>query len=219
MIDDLIYDVGMNNGDDTAYYLARGYRVVAIEANPLLAKQGAERFAAEVAGGRLKILNVGVSDREGEFPFWICETMSEWSSFNRDIASRDGHPHHELMIPCQRFSSIVAGHGVPFYLKVDIEGNDMLCLRDLKGPDLPKYVSLEAAVADFPSAAPARLARIFPVAGRARMRCGKPIASCANGSPRANRASSGTRRNTPSGRTSTLVATVSPPRPREYSFS
>ena len=148
MIDDLIYDVGMNNGDDTAYYLARGQRVIAIEANPILAKLGAERFSAEVASGRLKILNIGVSDREGEFPFWICETLSEWSSFNRDIASRDGQPHHELMIPCQRFSSIVADHGVPFYLKVDIEGNDMLCLLDLKGPDLPKYVSLEAAVPD-----------------------------------------------------------------------
>ena len=32
----LIYDVGMSNGDDTAYYLHRGFRVVAIEANPLL---------------------------------------------------------------------------------------------------------------------------------------------------------------------------------------
>jgi hypothetical protein len=30
----LIYDVGMNNGDDTAYYLRRGFRVVAIEPNP-----------------------------------------------------------------------------------------------------------------------------------------------------------------------------------------
>ena len=30
----LIYDVGMNNGDDTAYYLRRGFRVIAIEPNP-----------------------------------------------------------------------------------------------------------------------------------------------------------------------------------------
>ncbi len=30
MIPDLIYDVGMHDGEDTAYYLARGYRVVAI---------------------------------------------------------------------------------------------------------------------------------------------------------------------------------------------
>ncbi len=31
---DLIFDVGMNNGDDTDFDLAKGFRVVAIEANP-----------------------------------------------------------------------------------------------------------------------------------------------------------------------------------------
>jgi hypothetical protein len=29
---DLIFDVGANNGDDTAAYLARGFRVIAVEA-------------------------------------------------------------------------------------------------------------------------------------------------------------------------------------------
>ena len=144
MSGELIYDVGMNNGDDTAYYLARGHRVVAIEANPLLAREGGMRFRAEIAAGRLTILNVGVSDAEGEFPFWICETMSEWSSFNREIASRDSSPHHEVTIPCRRFASILAEFGVPHYLKIDIEGNDMLCLHDLQPGALPKYVSLEA---------------------------------------------------------------------------
>lgn len=148
MVRDLIYDVGMNNGDDTAYYLARGFRVIAIEANPRLADEGAKRFAAEVSAGRLKILNVGVSDRDGEFPFWICETTSEWSSFHREIASRNGAPHHSLAVRCVRFGTIMADHGVPFFLKIDIEGNDMLCLRELGGNALPKYVSLEAAVPD-----------------------------------------------------------------------
>jgi 16S rRNA A1518/A1519 N6-dimethyltransferase RsmA/KsgA/DIM1 with predicted DNA glycosylase/AP lyase activity len=43
---DLIYDVGMNNGDDTAYYLRRGFRVVAIEADTRLVRCAAERFRA-----------------------------------------------------------------------------------------------------------------------------------------------------------------------------
>ena len=50
---EIIYDVGMNNGDDTAYYLSRGHRVVAIEANPLLAREVAVRFHTEIAAGRL----------------------------------------------------------------------------------------------------------------------------------------------------------------------
>lgn len=44
----LIYDVGMNNGDDTAYYLWRGFRVVAIEATPELVATAANRFRCEM---------------------------------------------------------------------------------------------------------------------------------------------------------------------------
>jgi len=32
----LIFDIGFNNGDDTAHDLERGFSVVAVEANPLL---------------------------------------------------------------------------------------------------------------------------------------------------------------------------------------
>jgi hypothetical protein len=77
----LIYDVGMNNGDDTAYYLWCGFRVIAIEANPELAADVAQRFAHEIDAGRLTILNVGITAAEGEFTFWICKTNSKFSSF------------------------------------------------------------------------------------------------------------------------------------------
>lgn len=33
--DDLIIDVGMHYGNNTAFYLKKGFRVAAIEANPL----------------------------------------------------------------------------------------------------------------------------------------------------------------------------------------
>jgi FkbM family methyltransferase len=142
---DLIYDVGMNNGDDTAYYLRRGFRVIAIEANTRLAKCAAERFRTQISSGQLRILNIGIAAEEGELPFWICETYSEWSSFDRKIASRDGCPHHEVMVPCRRFASVLEEFGVPYYLKVDIEGNDILCLQDLNPQRLPKFVSMESA--------------------------------------------------------------------------
>lgn len=142
MIADLIYDVGMNNGDDTAYYLSRGFRVVAIEANQVLAEQVSKRFDREIVAGKLTILNVGVADTEGTLPFWICDEKSEWSSFDRAIASRDGMAHHQISIPCRTFRSILAEFGTPQYLKLDIEEAEMCCLRGL-GTDLPKYVSFE----------------------------------------------------------------------------
>ena len=53
---DLIYDIGMNNGDDTAFYLIRGYRVLAIEANPELAEAGGNGSLRKSPSVRLKFL-------------------------------------------------------------------------------------------------------------------------------------------------------------------
>jgi FkbM family methyltransferase len=143
MLADLIYDVGMNNGDDTAYYLSRGFRVIAIEASPVMVEDASRRFEREIAAGMLFILNIGISDSEGAFPFWICDSHSEWSSFDRSIASRDNADHHQITIPCRRFRSVVEEFGIPYYLKLDIEGGEIYCLRDLSVSDLPKYVSFE----------------------------------------------------------------------------
>ncbi len=51
----LIYDVGVCNGDDSAYYLHKGYRVVGIEANPLLLASIRRRFRSEIADGRYEL--------------------------------------------------------------------------------------------------------------------------------------------------------------------
>src|SRR5262245_43578507 len=54
---DLIYDVGMEDGTDTGFYLKKGFRVVAVEADPELASRARERFSDEIAAGRLVVLN------------------------------------------------------------------------------------------------------------------------------------------------------------------
>mgnify|MGYP000904973017 FL=1 len=41
---DLIYDVGFHKGEDTRVYLREGFKVIAIEANPLLAEEGKKNF-------------------------------------------------------------------------------------------------------------------------------------------------------------------------------
>lgn len=144
----LIYDVGMNNGDDTAYYLHAGFRVVAIEADPTLVDAARLRFARELADGRLVLLNVAIGPEEGVRPFWICEGKREWNSFDRDTASRLGHPHHAVDVQCTRFGSLLRRYGVPHYLKIDIEGHDRYCVEDLDRHHLPKYISLELTELD-----------------------------------------------------------------------
>lgn len=143
MRDDLIYDVGVHGGEDTAYYLARGYRVVAIEADPTLVQAAHERFAQHVASGRLTLLNFAVGDVDGTAKFWICPTSRVWNSFEESIAARAGPGHYAIEVPVRRFSGVLKEHGVPHYLKIDIEGFDDRCLAGIDPQDPPRYVSWE----------------------------------------------------------------------------
>jgi FkbM family methyltransferase len=140
----LIYDVGMHNGDDTAFYLHQGFRVIAIEANPELADLGKRRFSSEIDSGRLTILNVGIAEKAGTGTFWICDDLTVWSSFEETLMSRVGKEHHSIEIQTRRFCEILEEYGIPFFLKVDIEGSDHLCLQDLVGKPLPQFISVEA---------------------------------------------------------------------------
>ena len=46
---DLVYDVGLHKGEDTEYYLKKGFRVIAIEANPQLISECKARFREAIA--------------------------------------------------------------------------------------------------------------------------------------------------------------------------
>lgn len=144
---DLIYDVGVNDGADSAYYLFRGFRVLGIEASPVLATNLRQRFAKEIADGRYTLLDVGVAEEAGHAEFWMSD-VTEWSSFNRAIASRNGTPHKAVQIPTRTFSSIIEEFGIPLYCKVDIEGNDCCCLTGLTKNTAPRYLSIEMSYED-----------------------------------------------------------------------
>lgn len=144
MIQDLIYDVGMHNGDDTAFYLSRGYRVVAIEANPALVDRASIRFADHIKSGRLVLTNVAIFPIAGQFDFWISSN-DLWSSFDRHLASRRTATVMPIRVRCVPFGAILNEFGVPYFLKVDIEGQDHHCLEALRPDDIPRYVSWEAS--------------------------------------------------------------------------
>ena len=143
-VENLIFDVGLNIGQDTGFFLSQGYQVLAIEADPTLAEAARKKFHREIREGRLEVLNVGIAEKDGFAEFWICEEKPEFNSFHRQIAARDSFSHHSIQIPVLRFSSVIGRYGIPHYLKIDIEGNDMFCLDGLSPSALPKYVSVES---------------------------------------------------------------------------
>jgi len=140
---DLVYDVGANDGADTSYYLSRGFRVLAIEAHPELAARLETRFAEAIRRGRCTILHVGVASEVGEATFYLSEAPV-LSSFDRKRATKDGQSASEVRVACQTFDAILAEHGIPQLLKVDIEGLDYLCILALDERRRPPFVSFEA---------------------------------------------------------------------------
>jgi FkbM family methyltransferase len=147
----LVYDFGMNNGDDVDYYLAKGCRVIAVEANPALCESGAKRFPVNIADGTLKILNCAVSDREGTAEFFIHDQYSGLSTLAPDAARRSDIEMNWTRIPVtlRQASSIIREFGEPLYVKVDVEFVDHIVLRDLLVHAIkPPYISAESHLID-----------------------------------------------------------------------
>jgi FkbM family methyltransferase len=145
--DDLIFDIGMNTGEDTDFYLRKGFRVVAVEANPVSCKAAGERFADEISAGRLTILNRAISNGRERLRFFVCRTQSAWSTASerlRDQWARQGAVFEEIAVPGMSSADLIEERGVPYYAKIDIEGFDLVCLNGFRNAGAaPDYVSVE----------------------------------------------------------------------------
>lgn len=74
----VIFDLGMNTGIDTERWLEQGYKVVAVEANPLVAASTAAKPIEKKAlkDGRLILLNIGIENSQASgqtLDFWVPE--------------------------------------------------------------------------------------------------------------------------------------------------
>jgi FkbM family methyltransferase len=139
----LVYDIGLHDGGDTGHYLREGARVVAIDANPVMCAAAEAGFRDYIRTGQLKVINRGVADHIGQLEFWVCDDVSEWSSFHREIASRNGAKHHAIPVDCVPIMEIINEFGVADYMKIDIEGNDRICITGLAAIAAPRYISIE----------------------------------------------------------------------------
>jgi FkbM family methyltransferase len=139
----IAYDVGMNNGDDTHYFLSKGFKVIAIEANPDLCEIARRRFSDVISNGRCVILNCGISDEDGFLDFYIDKHSHTTSTFVPQ-PNNDGR-YVVRQIPIRQGKSIVHEFGEPYLFKIDIEGLDFLVLRNVFNHGIfPPYLSAEA---------------------------------------------------------------------------
>jgi FkbM family methyltransferase len=147
---DLIFDLGMHHGDDARFYLEKGFRVMALEANPGFCAAARQRCAADLAAGRLAVEEAALWHRGGEeISFWLNPVKDDWSSVLRGWAGKGNHALQEIRVRTVSLAELLDRHGVPYYLKCDIEGMDEpfaeQLLRDRRRP---AFVSIEAVSLD-----------------------------------------------------------------------
>ena len=111
-----------------------------------LAQKTAIRLAGDVASGALRIYNVAIGEHEGTTSFWVNQEHDDWGTIRQNMAERNGRfgtASQEVTVPCVPFGRVLDECGTPYYLKIDIEGADGLCLEALRGREAPKYLSVE----------------------------------------------------------------------------
>lgn len=113
-----IIDLGMKTGEDTAYFLARGYEVVAVDADPERAAAVRARFAPAITGRRLTVVEaaiaVDVAQSDHDAPQPVCRIHAPGTN-----------------VPCLMLSDLFDRFGTPLYLKVDVADSTRIVLAQL----------------------------------------------------------------------------------------
>ena len=135
----------MNNGDDLAYYLKKGTKVVGVEANPELCTLVEKRFADEIQNGSLIVLNCILTTENTDHmgTFYIHQNYHVLSQFPR--------PDNEFIdkfkpieVSQRTASSIILEHGHPYFVKIDLEHYDQYVLSEIFSNKIkPDFVSVE----------------------------------------------------------------------------
>ena len=142
----VIYDFGMNNGDDIEYYLLKCTRVVGVEANARLCAEVRARFPKEIDEGRLTILNVALSDVDSKEPltFYIHKNNHVLSQLPRPAAGEIDQ-FETVLVECRTPAGIIREFGPPLYVKIDVEHYDQVVLANLfTAGILPPEISAES---------------------------------------------------------------------------
>ena len=158
---DLIFDIGANIGAKTDVFLRLGARVVAVEPDELNQKILREKFhRLRLTQKPVSLIGKAVSDTVAIETMWVDGPGSALNTLNpkwvealkRDKA-RFAHTQdrldfaHHSVVETTTLEHLIAAHGVPFFVKIDVEGHEAKVLRGLKQP-VP-FLSFEVNLPDF----------------------------------------------------------------------
>jgi len=137
--DDLVFDIGAHVGDRISSLRRLGARVVAVEPQP-----GAMR-ALQLIHGRdrnVTLLQVAAGDTVGEITLLVNTNNPTVSTASQDfITAADGASgwegqswDHRITVPALTLDTLIAAHGLPDFVKIDVEGFEDRVLAGLSRP-------------------------------------------------------------------------------------
>ena len=137
----VIYDLGANNGDDIPYYLTKADKVVAVEPNISLVHSINQRFVDEIQSGKLIIEGCAVTTtQESEVDFYLCD-----DPVLSTLKPTENSRYQKTTLPAKNIVQLINEHGLPHYIKIDIEFYDHIILRYLLENGIrPPYISAES---------------------------------------------------------------------------
>lgn len=135
----LIFDIGAHLGLDTAYYLSQGYRVVAVEPLPEFHTRLQRLYASE----NCFVFPFAITADGKPTPLYLsAHRLGETHSLHPGRVR--GCTYDTVIVPGITLPELIESTAVPHYIKIDIEGADILPLRQLAPtPYRPSFISLE----------------------------------------------------------------------------
>ena len=155
---DLIFDIGANQGYKSDIFLRCGASVIAVDPDPTNQNILRQRFCAyRLQEKPITIVGKALSDHEGVETMWVEGPGSAKNTLNpkwverlREDATRFGAVlkfDDERKVETTTLEQLIAAHGRPFYIKIDVEGYEVAVLRGLQTP-VP-FVSFEVNLPEF----------------------------------------------------------------------
>src|SRR6185369_12543431 len=81
-------DLGLHKGEDTEFYLRKGFRVLGVDANSELCADASQRLSSYIRSGRLTVLNRAIAEQRGRVTFYKS-AQSEWGTLQPDWVKRN----------------------------------------------------------------------------------------------------------------------------------